>query len=110
MEWTMEFPGGVTCVASSSYARNFDRFRAEGSKGWINIEPAYGYRGLEVNTSRGRLDFPQVAQQALQMDDFASCVLTDRPSPIPGSMGRDHMAIIEAIYRSAAGGGNRTLV
>jgi glucose-fructose oxidoreductase len=110
IEWTMEFPGGVTCVASSSYVRNFNRFRAEGAKGWINIEPAYGYRGIEVTTSRGRLDIPQVPQQALQMDDFASCILTGRPSPVPGSMGRDHMAIIEAIYKSAAAGGSRTVV
>ena len=107
IEWTMEFPGGVTCEASSSYARGGNRFRAEGSKGWIQIEPAFGYGGLQVATSRGPLRIPSVPQQALQMDDFASCILTGRDSPVPGSMGRDHMAIIEAIYRSAAQGGTR---
>jgi glucose-fructose oxidoreductase len=110
IEWTMEFPGGVTCEASSSYARNADRFRAEGPKGWIQFAPAYDYRGIETATSRGPMSFPVVHQQALQMDDFASCVLTGRDSPVPGSMGRDHMAIIEAIYRSAAEGGRRTEV
>ncbi len=107
IEWTMEFPGGATCEASSSYARNGNRFRAEGANGWIEIEPAYGYGGLAVRTSRGRLDIPSVPQQALEMDDFASCILTGRESPIPGSMGRDHMAVIEAIYRSAEEGGKR---
>jgi glucose-fructose oxidoreductase len=107
IEWTMEFPGGVTCEGSSSYARNGNRFRAEGAKGWIQIEPAFGYGGLRVRTSRGRRDFPEVPQQSLQMDDFASCILTGRESPVPGPMGRDHMAIIEAIYRSAAEGGRR---
>jgi len=110
IEWTMEFPGGVTCAASSSYARNANRFRAQGAKGWVRIEPAFGYGGLEVTTSRGRLDIPAVPQQALQMDDFAACILTGRETPVPGSMGRDHMAIIEAIYRSAAGGGGRVEV
>ena len=107
IEWTMEFPGGVTCEASSSYNRGRNFFLAEGEKGWIRLDPAYGYRGLAANTSRGLLRFPQVPQQSLQMDDFASCILTGRETPIPGSMGRDHMAVIEAVYKSAAQGGRR---
>jgi glucose-fructose oxidoreductase len=107
IEWTMEFPGGVSCQASSSYARSNEFFLAEGDKGWIRLEPAYGYRGLVDTTSRGTLAIPQVPQQALQMDDFASCIMTGRQTPIPGSMGRDHMVIIEAIYKSAAEGGRR---
>jgi len=107
IEWTMEFPGGVSCQASSSYARSNEFFLAEGDKGWIRLEPSYGYRGLVDTTSRGTLAIPQVPQQALQMDDFASCIMTGRQTPIPGSMGRDHMVIIEAIYKSAAEGGRR---
>lgn len=110
IEWTMQFPGGVSCKAASSYSRNRNFFLAEGAKGWIRIEPAYGYDGIEVTTSRGPLDIPAVPQQALQMDDFASCILTGRKTPVPGAMGRDHMAIIEAIYRSAAEGGRRVEV
>jgi predicted dehydrogenase len=41
------------------------------------------------------------------MDDFAACIATGRESPVPGSLGRDHMAVIEAIYKSAAEGGRR---
>jgi glucose-fructose oxidoreductase len=110
IEWTMEFPGGVTCTASSSYARDNNVFRAEGAKGWIQLDPAYGYRGIEVATSRGPVSYPEVPQQALQMDDFASCIATGRPSAVPGAMGRDHMAIIDAIYTSAAKGGERVIV
>jgi len=110
IEWTMEFPGGVTCRAASSYARNREFFLAEGARGWIRLEPAFGYRGLRDTTSRGPLDIPAVPQQALQMDDFAACVLTGRETPVPGSMGRDHLAIIEAIYSSAAEGGRRVEV
>ena len=107
IEWTMEFPAGVTCQASSSYNRASAFFRAEGDRGWIKLDPAYGYRGIQVTTSRGALEFPQVPQQSLQMDDFTACILTGRETPISGSMGRDHMATIEAIYRSAAEGGRR---
>jgi glucose-fructose oxidoreductase len=107
IEWTMEFPGGAACAASSSYTRNRNFFLAEGAKGWIRIDPAFGYGHLDVTTSRGHLDIAQVPQQALQMDDFASCVLTGRATPVPGSLGRDHMSTIEAIYRSVAEGGRR---
>jgi glucose-fructose oxidoreductase len=107
IEWTMEFPGGVSCRASSSYARNANAFLAEGDRGWIRLDPAYAYRGIVAATSRGPLSYPEVPQQALQMDDFASCILTGRKPPVPGEMGRDHMAIIDAVYRSAAEGGNR---
>jgi len=110
IEWTMEFPGGVTCKGVSSYARGGNRFRAEGPTGWIQLEPAFGYGGLQVTTSRGPLHIPAAAQQSLQMDDFASCILAGRESPVPGSMGRNHMAIIGAIYRSAADGGRRVEV
>ena len=44
------------------------------------------------------------SQQALQMDDFAHCVLTGRPSIVPGEMGRRDLVVIEAVYASAAGG------
>jgi glucose-fructose oxidoreductase len=108
--WTMEFPGGVTCQASSSYNRNSAFFRAEGDRGWIKLDPAYAYRGIQVTTSRGSLEYPQVPQQSLQMDDFTSCIVTGRETPISGSLGRDHMVIIEAIYRSAAEGGRRVEV
>ena len=53
IEWTREFPGGVTCQAASSYVHNRNYFMAEGAKGWVRLDPAYGYRGIQVTTSRG---------------------------------------------------------
>ena len=107
IEWTMEFPDGATCRASSSYARNSNFFMAEGAKGWIRLDPAYAYRGINVTTSRGPLSYPEIPQQSLQMDNFASCILTGRESPVGGRMGRDHMVVIDAVYKSAAEGGRR---
>jgi glucose-fructose oxidoreductase len=110
IDWTMEFPGGVTCKASSSYARDAAFFRAEGDKGWILLDPAYGYRGIKVTTSQGTPNYPEVPQQAIQMDHFAAEALTGRESPVSGQMGRDHMVIIESIYKSAADGGRRVQI
>jgi glucose-fructose oxidoreductase len=107
IEWTMEFPGGVSCQASSSYARNSNLFVAEGPGGWIRLDPAYAYRGIRATTSRGSLAYPEAPQQALQMDDFAACILTGRKPPVPGELGCNHMAIVDVVYKSAAGGGNR---
>jgi predicted dehydrogenase len=45
-----------------------------------------------------------VPQQARQIDDFADCILNNKPTRVPGEMGLRDMQIIEAIYRAAATG------
>lgn len=47
------------------------------------------------------MQFTPVKQQALQMDDFAHCVITGQHSRVPAEMGLRDMKIIEAIYESA---------
>ncbi len=111
ISWTMEFPGGAECRAVTSYAQNRNQFRAAGAKGWIEFKRnAFMYHGLEVETSRGPLSYPPTNQQALQMDGFAQCLLTGRPTPVPGEMGRRDLTIIEAVYASATADGRRTEV
>ena len=109
MTWTMTFANGLVCECSTSYANPRPRndFRAEGPKGWIKINNAYAYRELEGVTSKGRLAYvshPPVRQQTLQMDDFARCILEDRPSRVPGEMGLRDTKIIAAIYEAASSG------
>jgi len=112
IEWTMEFANGAKCEGWSSYNEGRNRFRAETANGrnWVEIEPAYSYGGLRARTSEGPMNVQNVPQQALQMDDFARCVMENRESPVPGEMGRDHIAVMEAIYASAAQGGKRVEV
>jgi glucose-fructose oxidoreductase len=105
IRWTMEFPGGATCDAVTSFAHVADRFRAEGPRGWFELpEHAFTYRGLKCVTSRGPLEYPPVNQQAAQMDDFADCVRTGRKTTVPGELGRRDMRIITAVYEAAATG------
>jgi glucose-fructose oxidoreductase len=59
---------------------------------------------MVVETSRGKLEFTPPNQQALQMDDFASCILSNRESRVPGELGRRDLVIIEAIYKAAESG------
>ncbi len=108
IEWTLEFPDGARGDGYTSYNDGRNDFRAEAAGGWFEVKPAFSYSGLAGATSRGALRVdPPVNQQARQMDDFAQCVLTGRPSAVPGEMGRRDMVIIEAIYASAAAGGKR---
>lgn len=108
IEWTMEFANGARCAGYTSYNSSRNDFRAEAKDGWFEIGPAYSYRGLRAATSRGPVNVPPPAsQQALQMDAFARDVMFNRPSLVPGEMGRRDMVVVEAIYASAAAGGKR---
>jgi glucose-fructose oxidoreductase len=108
MDWTLEFADGARGECYTSYNDGRNDFRAEAAGGWFEMKPAFNFTGLAGATNHGPLRFePPVNQQARQMDDFAQCVLTGRPTPVPGEMGRRDLVIIEAIYASAAAGGKR---
>jgi predicted dehydrogenase len=46
------------------------------------------------------MKFPKVNQQAKQMDDFADAINSNRPTPVPGEMGRQDVKILQAIYEA----------
>jgi predicted dehydrogenase len=102
--WTMEFPGGVTATCETSYAQESNYLRAEGDRGWMELQPAYKYEGIKGKTNKEALHLPQVNQQALQMDDFALCVKQEKPSRVPGEMGLRDVRILQAIYEAARTG------
>jgi glucose-fructose oxidoreductase len=105
MDWEMTFPNGAVCKASASFVHPSNRFRAEGAKGWIDLQKnAFLYRGIVGSTSRGPLQYPIKRQQAGQMDDFAECVLFNRESSVSGELGRRDLRILTAIYEAAATG------
>jgi glucose-fructose oxidoreductase len=108
IEWTMEFADGARGDFSTSYNDTLNKFRAEAAKGWIEMNPAYSYAGLKAVTQAGSLNLAvPPSQQAVQIDDFVRCVRDDVPSRVAGEIGRRDMAIIEAIYTSAAQSGKR---
>jgi predicted dehydrogenase len=101
MSWTMEFPSGAIAECETSYAREMDLLRAEAEEGWFELEPAYAYDGIKSRASDGPFNFPQVREQALQMDDFVTCVNNTKKSKVSGEMGLRDMKILRAIYEAA---------
>lgn len=104
--WQMEFPGGAVSTHSTSYSGYVNRLYFMAPGGWAELDPSYHYEGQAGRTSEGPMEFPQVTQQALQMDDFAQCIMEDRESRVPGEEGLRDMKIVEAIYRSIDAGGD----
>jgi predicted dehydrogenase len=96
----MEMPGGIICEGKTSYNDNFNFLRAEAEKGIFELTSAFNYNGQRGNTPEGAMNFPQVNQQAKQMDDFALAIKNNRPTPVPGEMGKRDVRIIAAIYEA----------
>jgi glucose-fructose oxidoreductase len=104
LNWTMEFPGGATATCQTSYVKNYGHFQAAGAKGWVDFPSAFGYNGLQMNTSKGPVSFPPLRQQTAHMDGIARAILDKKDSPVPGELGRRDMVIVEGIYQAAATG------
>lgn len=108
--WQMEFPSGAVSNSTTSYASDVERLFISAENGWLELSPAYGYGPLAGRTHQGQLNLPIVNHQAMQLDDFATCLSENRESTVNGEEGLKDMKIIEAIYRSIAEGGKKVKV
>jgi predicted dehydrogenase len=104
LTWQMEMPGGLICEGKASYSENMNFLKAEAEKGTFELTSAFNYTGQSGYTPEGRMNFPHINQQARQMDDFALAIKNNRPTPVPGEMGRRDVRIIEAIYEAMSTG------
>jgi predicted dehydrogenase len=102
--WELKFPGGQKVNGKSSYNHDWGYLKVQAERGKFQLEPAYGYGGIDGSTSNGPMNFPQIVQQAAQMDDFASCVTRNIQSRVPGEEGLKDMKVVDAIYRSLDSG------
>lgn len=98
--WQLTFPDGAMANSTTSYIASTQRLYAAAEEGWFEVNPAYSYSGIKGRTSRNAMEFPQINQQAAQMDAFADCVINDRQSKVDGHEGLRDMKVIEAIYES----------
>lgn len=111
VRWTMFFGDGAKADCQATYAETASSFRAEGAKGWAQLEfPAFYYDSPKLTLSHGPAVYAPVNQQALQFEGIASTLLEGAPNLVPGSMGRRDMAVVDAIYTSARAGGARVEV
>ena len=102
--WEMEFKGGFKTTGKSSYNNDWSYLKVEETHGRFELGPAFGYGGLDGSVNGKKMPYPQIIQQAAQMDDFANCVMANKPSRVPGEEGLKDMKVIDAIYRSLNSG------
>jgi predicted dehydrogenase len=109
--WQLEFLGGAVCTSTSTNSVGIDRFYASADDGFFELSPAVSYGPFRGRTSAGELNFPDINQQAAQMDGIGKVLLANEPLPdhIAGAEGLKDMIVIEAIYK-AAETGQRVLI
>jgi predicted dehydrogenase len=108
VSWTMRFPSGILASCNSSYGGYMDGyFRVHGSKGWLEVNPAFVYEGLRLQAwySGTTLDEPNPAKDPSQFqaeaEHFSHCVQNGLEPQSPGEEGLRDMRYITEIYNSA---------
>jgi len=102
--WELEFPGGFKATGKSSYNHDWSYLKVDEEHGKFELGPAFGYGGIDGSVNDKQMPFPQIIQQAAQMDDFANCVVNNKPTRVPGEEGLKDMKVVDAIYRSLDSG------
>lgn len=104
--WQLEFPGGAISTSTSSNSFGIDRFYAAADEGFFELSPAVSYGPFRGRTSKGELSFPDINQQAAQLDGIGSVLLAGKklPDHITGQEGLKDAVILEAIYKAAETG------
>ncbi|HEY8780577.1 MAG TPA: Gfo/Idh/MocA family oxidoreductase [Mucilaginibacter sp.] len=102
--WELEFPGGFKTTGKSSYNHDWSYLKVEEELGKFELGPAFGYGGIDGSVNGKQMPFPQIVQQAAQMDDFAQCITKNKHTRVPGEEGLKDMKVVDAIYRSLDSG------
>lgn len=99
--WQLTFPSGALGSCTTSYnVRGMNSFTGYCADGGFMLNPAYSYGRLQGGSYHGAFDIEQTNHFAVEMDDFARCIVEDRESIVPGEEGLRDLRIIEAIYES----------
>lgn len=102
--WQLEFADGAMCSSYSGPVAFLDRLYAGCRDGFFELEPATAYTGQTGRSTNGTMNYEQVFQQKLQIDDFARCILANQESIVSGEEGWRDMLIIDAIHESIRDG------
>jgi predicted dehydrogenase len=113
LAWNFRFPSGILASCATSYGSNFigDYARVIGSKGMLELNPAFVYEGLHLSgkAEGGKavdMPDPEAAprQFTREADYFAGCILENRQPLTAGEEGLRDARLITAIYRACAEG------
>ncbi|HSI06388.1 MAG TPA: Gfo/Idh/MocA family oxidoreductase, partial [Myxococcota bacterium] len=105
--FTMLFPSGTMAHCDCSFAAGASRrYRVHCADGFIDLDPAFSYRGLRLSVarkdaagseSRTSIELESGNQFALELDHFAQAILDDSAVRTPGEEGLKDMRVIAAI-------------
>jgi predicted dehydrogenase len=108
VSWTMKFPSGIVASCNTTYGAPMDGFfRVHGSKGWLEVDQAFVYEGLQLRAdfSGKKLDELNPARDPSQFqaeaEHFSHCVQNGLEPQSPGEEGLRDMRYIAQIYQSA---------
>ena len=109
VSFQLRFPSGVLAHCDCSFdAAESRRYRVHGTEGFLDLDPAFSYRGLRLTvgkpSGREQVQLTEVNHFAAEMDHFSDCVLTGRDPRTPGAEGLADMRVIAAIEESARSG------
>lgn len=113
--YTLRYPSGVVANCECSFGSMENRsFRVNGTKGSLEMSPAFSYHGLRLkvktgspekgNVTDGEMLIEQVNHFAAEMDHFSKCILEDQEPRTPGSMGLADLRILAALEESISAG------
>jgi predicted dehydrogenase len=108
LAWTMRFPSGIVASCATTYGANMaGYFKAVGPKGWLQVDNAFVYEGLQLRAeSQGtKIDELNPARDPSQFqaeaEHFSHCVQHNLEPQSPGEEGLRDMKYITEIYQSA---------
>lgn len=100
MSFQLTFPSGAVATCNTSYATSTHGLYVGATDGWFSLKPAYTYGPIHGETKDGKMDFPQVNHQAIQMDSFSSSILEDKANKATGEEGLRDLKVIEGIFEA----------
>jgi len=106
MTFELKFANGISASCTTTYKVNgFNRATAYADRGSFGLTPAFNYDGIKGWRSDGKpLEAPEGDQFATEMDDFADCIINNRPTSVSGEMGLRDVRTMMALYEAARTG------
>ena len=106
--WTMRFPSGVVASCATTYGANMaGYFKVVGSKGWLQVDNAFVYEGLQLRAEYQGTKIEELnpardpSQFQAEAEHFSRCVQLNLEPQSPGEEGLRDMKYITQIYQSA---------
>lgn len=103
----LQFPSGAVANLHTSFGMSMNYLNTTAENGWYKFDPFSAYRGLQGISKNGPIEFPQINQQAAQMDEVAHCIMNNQPMRVPGEEGLRDIKVVEGVYASIKQGGKK---